>query len=323
MFSFTAQGTTWRTQSWLAELLYSSAESVTSSLAWANWLVLGVAGITVLFIGLAVYRNVPSPITGSAVLLLMVWLLGPLLQPRPVIFSFALIAALVVVLQHRDRVGWLVIPIIWVWAGVHGSWVIGGFLVLLEWIRTSDRNLFKVGMVALASTLATAHGLGTWQILLDFFGSQEALRQMQEWKPPDFGGIAQMPYVALIVGVIVGAVRGKIRMRDLVVVVPFMFLGLTSRRLSRGGRLERRSGFPLPLLREISMQLARGCRRYPDLLSGQLQHTRPTANQRGSGFLGLGDRETGSLRLTPLQRRSKPQVPPRSLLYRPHLGSWS
>lgn len=230
VFSFTELGTSWRTQSWLAELFYSGAESLMSSLDWVNWMILGVAGLTILFIGLAVYHSVPSPITGSVVLLVMVWLLAPFLQPRPVIFSFAFLAALVVVLQHRERVGWLVIPIIWVWAGMHGSWVIGGLLVFLECIRTSDRKLFKVGAVALVSTLATAHGLGTWQILLDFFGSQEALDQMQEWQPPDFGGIYQMPYVGLIVGVIVGAVRGKIRTRDLVVIVPFLFLGMTSRR---------------------------------------------------------------------------------------------
>ena len=211
VFSFTEHGTVWRTQSWLAELFYSGAESVMSSLVWVNWMVLGVAGLMILFIGLSVYRAVPSPIICSVALLVMAWLLAPFLQPRPVIFSFALLAALVVVLQHRERIGWLVVPIIWVWTGVHGSWVIGGLLVVLEWIRTSDRNLFNIGVVALASTFATAHGLGTWQILADFLGSTEALGQMQEWKPPNFGDISQMPYVALIVGVMVGGCAGEDR----------------------------------------------------------------------------------------------------------------
>jgi hypothetical protein len=229
-FSFTRLGDSWRTQSWLAELMYAGLETRFVGLAWANWMVFLAGALVTLLIGLAVYRYVQSPVVTGFVLLFAVWLMGPFLQPRPVILSYVLLAALVVTLQNRDRIAWLIVPIIWICAGVHGSWVIGGLLIVLELIRTKNLRLLWAGVAALAASLATAHGLGTWHIVLDFFGSRDALALMEEWKPPEFADVVQAPYFLLIVGVIVAAMRGKIVGRDLIVILPFMLFGMTSRR---------------------------------------------------------------------------------------------
>ena len=229
-FSFRTVGEAWRTQSWLAELLYAWLESLFGTLAWVNWMTFITACVVMAFAGIAVYRNVRSPILTGFVLILTAWLMGPFVQPRPVIFSYVLLAALVVVLQHRKSLAWVIVPIIWIWAAVHGSWVLGGALVLLEWIRTKDRDLFFAGAVAGLATLATAHGLGAWEIVLDFFGSRDALALMEEWKAPEFGDVVQAPYFLIIVGIVIAAIRGKLSMRDLIVIVPFLFFGLTSRR---------------------------------------------------------------------------------------------
>lgn len=229
-FSFTMLGTPWRTQAWVLELLYAYLESWFSSLAWVNVFVFIVGAATAGIIGISIYRSTGSPVTTGFVMIGTVWLAGPYLQPRPVLVSYLLTAALVVVLQNRDRVIWLVIPIIWIWTAVHGSWVIGGGLIVLEWLRTSDQRILKSGIVALVSTFVTAHGLGVWQILLDFVEARDALALMLEWQVPDFGDIVQAPYLLLIAGVIVAAIRGKVEGRDLIVILPFLFLGMTSRR---------------------------------------------------------------------------------------------
>jgi hypothetical protein len=135
-----------------------------------------------------------------------------------------------VALQNREGAFWLVVPIIWIWAGVHGSWIIGGLLILLEWLRTWDRRVFIVGVVSLIATLATPHGFGSWEVVMDFLGAQDALALMQEWQVPDFGSPAQLPYVLVIAGVIGAAIRGRVEARDLIVIIPFLFLGLTARR---------------------------------------------------------------------------------------------
>ena len=230
IFSFTKFGSEWRTQSWLVELMYSWLEDSFGGLTWANWMVFLVASATVGFIGLSVYRSTRSPISTGFVLIVGAWLMGPFTQPRPVLFSYALAALLVVVVQNRDRLAWAVVPVIWLWAGVHGSWVLGGLLVLLEWLRTKDRRLFWAGAVSALATLATAHGLGTWKIVLSFLESREALDLIEEWAAPEFLDIVQAPYLLLIAGVVIAAIRGKITLRDLIVILPFMFFGMSSRR---------------------------------------------------------------------------------------------
>lgn len=229
-FSFTMFGAPWRTQSWLAELVYAYAEEWTSGLVWANIMIFALGVLTAGLIGIAIYRGTRSPVTTGLAMIAMIWLAGPFLQPRPVLMSYVLIAALVVVLQNRDRLIWLAVPIIWIWAGIHGSWVIGGGLLVLEWLATFDRRVLKAGMAALVATLLTAHGVGVWQIVWDFAGARDALALMEEWKVPDFGDIVQAPYFLLLIGIIVAAMRGKLKPRDLIVILPFLFFGMTSRR---------------------------------------------------------------------------------------------
>jgi hypothetical protein len=229
-FSFTTVGVPWRTQSWLIEVVYAYAERTWDGLAWANVMVFIVGAATATLIGISIYRGVRSPVTTGFAMIITVWLAGPFLQPRPVLASFLLLAALVVVLQNRERVVWLVIPIIWIWAGVHGTWILGGALVFLEWLRTSDSRVFKAGVAALVSTFLTAHGFGVWQILMDFADAQDALALMEEWLVPDFGNIVQAPYLLLIVGIIVAGMRGKLAPKDLIVILPFLFFGMTTRR---------------------------------------------------------------------------------------------
>jgi hypothetical protein len=229
-FSFTTVGVPWRTQSWLIELAYASAERTWDGLVWANLMLFLLGGIAAGLVGMSIYRGARSPVATGFAMIITVWLASPFLQPRPVLASYVLLAALVVVLQNRDKIIWLAVPIIWIWAGVHGTWILGGALLFLEWIRTADSRVFKAGIAALVTTVLTAHGLGVWQILIDFAGARDALALMEEWKVPDFGNIVQAPYLALIVGVIVAGMRGKLKPRDLIVILPFLFFGMTSRR---------------------------------------------------------------------------------------------
>lgn len=230
IFSFTRMGEAWRTQSWLLELGYSIAESTFGGLAWGNWMVFIVGSAVLGLVGLAIYRSIPSVIVTSLAMVVGVWLLGPFLQPRPVIFSFLFLAIVVVALGDARRLGWAVVPVVWVWSAVHGSWILGVGLIVLEAVRTKDRRLFTIAALVLGATLVTAHGMGTWLIVLDFFESREALSMMEEWKPPALQDIVQLPYLFLVAGVVIAGIREKITVRDLIVILPFLLFGLSSRR---------------------------------------------------------------------------------------------
>jgi hypothetical protein len=87
-----------------------------------------------------------------------------------------------------------------------------------------------VGTVAAMATAATAHGLGAWVIVYSFARKSSALDYMEEWSTPDFGDIVQAPYLIVIVGLIIAAIKGRVTMSDLWIVVPFMLLGFASQR---------------------------------------------------------------------------------------------
>lgn len=228
-FSFTAGGEGWRTQSWVADLGYGLLERATGDLAWVWPLVALTLVLTLSIVGLAVYREVSNPTATAIVLFFVAWLVLRTLVPRPVVFSHLLLAALVVTLGTR-RLQWAIPLLVWVWAGVHGSFVIGLGLIVLEAIRSSRRQLWTVAGLSAVTASLTAHGVALWGILLAFAESRGALDLIQEWAPPDLTDPTVAPYALIVVAVLVAAARGRIAVRDLVVVVPFLLFGLTSYR---------------------------------------------------------------------------------------------
>jgi len=228
-FSFTAGGEEWRTQSWIADLGYGLLERATGDLSWVWPLVAVTMAATLLLIGVAVYREASNPTATAVVLFLVAWLVLRTLVPRPVVFSHLLLAALVVALTH-PRLRWAIPLLLWLWAGVHGSFVIGLGLIVLEAIRTGRRELWgTLGLSTMAVSL-TAHGVALWGVLLEFAENRGALDLIQEWAPPDLTDLSAAPYALLVVAVVVAAARGRIAVRDLVVVMPFLLFGLTSYR---------------------------------------------------------------------------------------------
>lgn len=251
LFSYTRAGEAWRTQSWLAELMYSGLEGATGAVGWAAALV-AVAGLAALaMIGITLYGATRSTFTTAIWLFIAVWLAAPFANPRPVILSYLLLAALVLVLrldgvprssQDRqevrsrsrnpvdDRALWAVVPLMWIWAAVHGSWMIGlGLIVLVAISRRSWRVAAVAGLSAAAVTL-TAHGVGTWQIAWQFAQNRDALEFLSEWGRPNFLDIVQAPYLLVLAGVVVAMLRRRISFHDLWVVIPFLLFGLTTER---------------------------------------------------------------------------------------------
>ncbi len=206
-FSYVAAGEPWRTQSWLVDLLYGRMELMFGGVAWATTMVVVVIIGTLSLVGLVTYRYVHSTFSTGVWLFILGWLLLPFGVPRPVVFSYLLLAMLVLVLALDDRARWVAVPILWLWAGVHGSWLIGLGLVMFVAIGRRSFRTAAVGASATLATLATAHGIGAWVVVWSFARNSSALQYMVEWSTPDFGGIVQAPYLIILVGLIVAAVE--------------------------------------------------------------------------------------------------------------------
>ena len=237
-FSFITLGESWRTQSWLAEIGYGWAEQTTGSLQWMPTMMFLVMGATLAFVGIAVYRTVLDPAKTALGVVAVAWVGMLFVVPRPVIFSFLFLAVFVVVLGHPDRLGWTLVPLSWLWAAVHGLFVLGLTLVALETIRRRSWRLMGIGAASGAVTLLTAHGLGVVQILLDFVENREALAYLSEWKRPDLLSLGLVPSIAVGAGLIAGIARRRLEISHLFVVLPFVALGgfAAAQRLPRANR---------------------------------------------------------------------------------------
>jgi hypothetical protein len=227
-FSFTALGERWLTQSWLAELLYAWGES-NWQLGFVPPMLLILSSITFLAIGLAVYRRSNSARATAIVLLLTTVLTLSFLVPRPVIFSFALFA-LVILAWDRPATRWAVPFLFWIWASMHGSFVIGLAYVGLSIIAQANWRALPTAVVAGVTTLLTAHGLGVVEILLEFSEAGPALALLSEWRRPELLSVVFAPFLVGLGLIVIGAMRGLVTPRHLWFLVPFLLLALSSTR---------------------------------------------------------------------------------------------
>ncbi|HDH27285.1 MAG TPA: hypothetical protein ENH00_14005 [Actinobacteria bacterium] len=229
-FSFTMQGAPWRTQSWLLELGYGLLERWTNGLGWVPVMLVVVGTLTFLLVALTVHRRARSLFVTGTAMAFFTWLGLAFQVPRPVLVSFLLLALLVVMVDRG--VMWGVPLVLWAWASVHGSWVLGLGYVALEALasRRSWKPVVRTLVASLIGVSITAHGLGVWEILGAFFRSRDALRLITEWAVPDILSVPNLPYALGIVALLVATARGGIETRKLWLIVPFLLFGLTSER---------------------------------------------------------------------------------------------
>ena len=227
-FSFTKGGEAWRTQSWLADLLYGYFDSL-SPLAAAPWMTAAAGAAIVYFAALRAYRPARSAFATGLVALVVMWVSLGWFSPRPVVFSLALLAVLLVAADD-PRLRWSLPLLIWVWASVHGSFVIALGYLLLRVLSRSGISWRAHLLPSLAAANLTAHGWGVWEVLVDFLRAQQALADIIEWAVPDFYGLALAPFLLVIVALLVGAIGGRLRYRDLWVVAPFLLFAFSSSR---------------------------------------------------------------------------------------------
>lgn len=228
-FSFTMHGERWLTQSWLAELLYGWAESVSGGLGFVPLLMLALGTVTFGCVGLVAYRRSRSLTTTVVALLLSVVLMISFLVPRPVLFSFALFG-LALVAWESPRARWALPFIFWIWASVHGSFVIGLAYVGLMLIAEREWRWLPTAIVSGLVTLLTAHGIGVVTMLLDFADVRETLALLSEWQRPTLLSPVFAPFMLGLALVALAMATRRMAWWYLLVVVPFAVLGWSALR---------------------------------------------------------------------------------------------
>jgi hypothetical protein len=200
-FSYTAFGKAWFATDWISELIFavlygaSQWRGVTEIVAVTGAL---ISGVLCFYLATKLRLSIAFGLT-----VVIVALISPHFLARPVILSYLLLSVwTILVLEIEDRNKWvewqgfILIPLMLLWANVHGSFTFGLvvfylFLGNAIWdvgikkdLRRFLRLLVLIGGVTIAAMVTPYGPLATFKTVK--LMSDPALNNIDEWRTPDF-----------------------------------------------------------------------------------------------------------------------------------------
>lgn len=234
-YSFTAFGDPWTVQSWGASVIYAGIERVFGLVG----IRLLVGACAALLAVLAWQLAAPAGrLVGRLLLAVMALAVGAAFWvERPLIFGLVFFAVVLLAAEDRLDPRWLV-PVMWVWVNVHGSFPLGlaalGAMAVGRWFdRESPRVEVRALAWAIGGTLAAAiNPLGPKLLVfpLQLVQRREAFARIVEWQPPQWNSWGQRFFAAqLVLAVVVLLLRNR-RWRTVLPLLAFGIAALTSMR---------------------------------------------------------------------------------------------
>jgi len=235
-YTFTALGRPWVVESWLASVLYRGLEN----LAGGHGLQVMHAVLCALLGALGWMLTRPARQLGGRILaasaLLAVgtgyW------SSRPLLIALVLFAVLVVMVETDKGPPWALVPLMWVWLNVHGSWPLGLAYLLLRIIgRRVDgagqgRLPRLLGFAVVGAVLGVFNPIG-WRLVaypLSVITHHSAFAHIVEWQSPSFSDPVNLAFLVelLVAMVLLVARRGTVE--DVLVVAVFGAAALAASR---------------------------------------------------------------------------------------------
>jgi len=222
IYSFTRTGAPWMSTSWLSQVLYAKAYDLAG---WAGPVVLAAICIAAAFAQLTAIlsRRMPATYaTAVALVALVVSLQHLLARPHvlvlPVMISWT--SGLMAASKRREAPSFWLLPLIALWANLHGGFVFGlvlagAFALDAIWnAKPAQRSTLALrwmafGIGALAACCVTPYGWGSILASLKILQLGELLHLIGEWMPADFGHPGGFEYcvLALIAAALYAGVR--------------------------------------------------------------------------------------------------------------------
>ena len=212
-YSFTHAGQPWLSNAWLSQVAYAT---LYAHHGWAGVVVLSALAIAIaaalLVHLLEPYVEPAHRILFAMLALMLSWhhlLAGPHVLALPVMVAWA--GGLIVSVDRRATPPWLLLPLIALWANLHGGFVLGLALIApiaLEviWRVDADKRLAigtrwaVFGLAALAASCCTPYGWHTLVAAATIINLGDVLAVLSEWRPADFSsfGLFEATLLGLI-----------------------------------------------------------------------------------------------------------------------------
>jgi hypothetical protein len=251
VYSFTMRGQPWISTQWLAQVLYAKSYAIAG---WSGPVVLAAGAIAATFALLASFLS--RRLSESTTLVFVAAALAltvPHLLARPHVLAFPVmmlwVGGLVAAADRRGAPSFWLLPLMVLWANLHGGFVFGLVLVApiaLDAVMNSEPRLRKslvlrwaaFAVAALIAACCTPYGWNSLLATQKILALGSALPLILEWRPADFGSVGALE-LCLLLGIGLALLRG-IKLPPLRIV---LLLGLLHMALSQG-----RSGEILALL---------------------------------------------------------------------------
>ena len=223
IYSFTKTGEPWISSSWLAQVLFAAAFACAG---WAGPIVLAASSVAVAFALFARILGARMPAKYAISIALAALLLSVLhLFARPHVLVLPVMVAWVNGLlrasEQREPPSFWLLPLLALWANLHGGFVFGLVLVApfaLDALWNAERPLRMrlalrwalFGAAALLACCATPYGWDSILASRRILDLGELLHLIYEWMPVDFGYFG--PFEACLLVAIGGALYCGVRL---------------------------------------------------------------------------------------------------------------
>jgi hypothetical protein len=197
-YSYSAPGHIWRNHEWLTELIMGALYNHLNVFG-LKMMKLGCTALMMIFI-VSAEREAGAPtLIQFAILIVASVTIAPQIQFRPQLFTFVLLAALIYLLA-RDAYGrgaplWLAVPMLTVWANLHGGFILGIATLALYTAVSAARDIYlrrglrrslrlaAITMLAILATLVTPYGFGTWLAVVRALIDPYTRIVIMDWQP--------------------------------------------------------------------------------------------------------------------------------------------
>jgi hypothetical protein len=250
MYSFTVSGHPWLNHEWVAEIPFYLAWRA-AGLSGLNALMLGV--IDLIFLGLLYlcYQESRNFKASIAACCFSTFLACVSYGPRTILFGYAYLVILLIVLQRFRRKGhaplWVLPPLFCLWANTHGSWSLGiiVFTVVVAagfvegtwgsveselWTPAQSRKLVLTWLGSVAALFVNPFGYRLVLYPLDLaFRQKLNVAHVAEWVSVNFHDTRGKVVMFLLLGLLLTALLRRIRwtLAELVLVFFSLYSGLT------------------------------------------------------------------------------------------------
>jgi hypothetical protein len=196
-YSYSAPGHLWLNHEWLAEVILAAVYNV-FGIVGLKLMKLGCSAATIVLLAIGTAETgAPAWLQFAAPMAAAVPI-TPQIEFRPQAFTFALLSALFALLARdnyrRDARLWLAIPLLALWANLHGGFIMGlatlgvySAAVIAQDLAQGNGTrrgvrLLTIAAAATLATLATPYGVGTWQAVLHALGNPYTRIYIHDWR---------------------------------------------------------------------------------------------------------------------------------------------